>query len=334
MSTSTATPPAEARDRPVGSTTRDVSSLASTLAAPAALVVVGIAFAILSPRFLTPTNLLTIMSEAAVVGILALGVTVVLVVGGIDLSVGSMVSLTSVLLSIALREVGLPIELAIIVAIVAGGLLGAFNGLLVVVTGVPTIIVTLGTLSIFRALAQFASGSQTTDLVGYGLLNFLGVGRIEDVPVPGILMILLIMVAQAFFAWSAPFRRLRAIGANSQASILMGLPASRYVVGAFVISGMLAGIAGIVISGRLSSASPNAGFGLELAAITAAVLGGTALTGGSGSAIGSLIGALLLATVFNGLVLMGFSAFAQQVATGVILAIAVAVNMAIRRRSG
>jgi ribose transport system permease protein len=182
-------------------------------------------------------------------------------------------------------------------------------------------------------VAQYASGSQTTDLVGFGLLSYLGVGRVQDVPVPGILMVLLAMLAQALFAWSAPFRRLRAIGANPAASILMGLPASRYVVGAFVVSGMLAGVAAIVISGRLSSASPNAGFGLELAAITAAVLGGTALTGGSGSAIGSLIGALLLATVFNGLILMGFSAFAQQVATGVILAIAVAVNMALRRHS-
>jgi ribose transport system permease protein len=313
---------------------RDVlRQLPLSVTALAALIVLGVVFSVASPRFLTTTNLLTILNAASVVGILALGMTVVLIAGGIDLSVGSAASLTTVLLSQFLLVLGLPIPLALVCALLVGALMGLANGLVVVKARVPPIIVTLGTMAILRAFADYASGSQVADLSKFQSLLYLGQGYFGPVPVPGILLLVLAVVMQILLTRATVFRRFQAIGANPAASWLMGLPVGGYTVAAFVVSGLFAALAGVVLTGQLAGSTPNAGYGLELPAITAAVLGGTNLRGGSGSAIGSLIGALLLSTIFNGLILLGFSPFAQQVATGAILAAALTLNEWLRRQA-
>lgn len=310
-----------------------IDAMLPSIASPIGLIVLGTVFAIGSPRFLTSTNLLTILNEASIVGILALGMTVVLIVGGIDLSVGAVASLTTVLISQILLKFGMPLEIALPTVLLVGFVIGLANGFVVVKAHVPAIIVTLGTMSIVYAIAAYASGSQIADLSNYGLLVFLGQGYIGPLPVPGILLVLLVLGAQVLFSRSVVFRRLRAIGASVRAAYLMGLPVESYTIAAFAVSGVLAALAGIVLAGQLAGSTPNAGKGLELPAITAAVLGGTTLLGGSGSAIGSLLGALLLATAFDGLILLGFSPFSQQIATGVILALAIALNEWLRRRA-
>ncbi|HZD67649.1 MAG TPA: ABC transporter permease [Actinomycetes bacterium] len=304
-----------------------------SLTVPAALLVVALVFGLASPRFLTATNLLTILNQAAVVGVIGIGMTFVLMLAGIDLSVGSTATLATVVLSELLVNHPLPVGLAMALALLTGVGVGLVNGLLVVKALVPPIIVTLGTLSAVQAIAQYLSGSQTTSLDSFGVLTYLGQGYVGRVPVPGIILLVLAGAGQLALARTAACRRLRAIGANRDAAALMGLPVVRSTVAVYVLSGLLASFAGLIIAGQLSASTPNAGYGLELPAITAAVLGGTSLFGGSGSVIGTLVGSILLAAVFNGLILLGFSAFTQQVATGVILALTIALNEALRRRS-
>jgi ribose transport system permease protein len=304
------------------------------LAIPLVLVVLIGIFGALNPRFLSTTNLLTIVNDASVVGTLALGMTFVLILAGIDLSVGGVVSLTTVVLGLTLVEFQLPMTVGLVLALAAGVFIGLLNGVIIVRGRVPAIIVTLGMLSILQGATFLITQGATTSLRKFHLLTFIGQGRIGSIPLPAMLLITLAAACHVLLTRTALGTRLRAIGSNRTAARLMGLGVERHVIGIYALSGLLAAVAGLIVAGRLSVASATAGNQLELSAITAAALGGTSLSGGHGTIVGTLAGALILSMLLNGLILLGVPFFYQLVATGLVLVVAVAVNETLRRAVG
>ena len=298
----------------------------SSLAIPGFLVLLVVFFSLTTARFLALPNLITIVADASVVGILAVGMTFVLVLGGIDLSVGAVVTMTTVTLGVLLRHLEIPQGPAIALVLCGGGLIGIFNGLVVLFLRVPAIIATLGSMSILNGLALLITGGATESLRRFTVLTFLGQGWIGSVPVPALLLIVVVVAAHIFLRMTVPGTKLRAIGENPVASYLMGLSVRNYTLAVYLGCGVAAAVGGLVVAGRLASASAQAGLGLELSAITAAVLGGTALTGGKGTVIGTLAGALILSVLLNGLIHLGVPFFWQLIATGTALVIAVAFH--------
>jgi ribose transport system permease protein len=296
------------------------------LAIPLVLLVLVGLFGAVNPRFLSPTNLLTIVNDASVVGTLALGMTFVLILGGIDLSVGGVVSLTTVVLGVTLVDLQIPIAASLVLALAVGTGIGMANGLLVVKARVPAIIATLGMLSILQGVTFLITEGATTSLRKFALLTIIGQGRVGSIPLPAIILVALAAGCHLLLTRTTLGTRLRAIGSNRNASRLMGLGIERHTIGIYALSGFLAAVAGFIVAGRLSVASATAGNQLELSAITAAVLGGTGLSGGHGTFVGTLTGAIMLSVLLNGLILLGVPFFYQLVATGAALVLAVAVN--------
>jgi ribose transport system permease protein len=312
---------------------RGTRSVISNFSIPIFLAGLVAFFSLTTDRFLTLPNLITVVTDASVVGILAVGMTFVLVLGGIDLSVGAVVTMTTVALGVLLRHWGVPQAPAIALVICGGGLIGILNGGVVVFLKVPAIIATLGTMSILNGIALLITGGATESLRRFDALNFLGQGWIGTVPTPAVLLIVVVVAAHVFLTLTVPGTKLRAIGENQVASHLMGLRISAYTLFVYLGCGVTATVAGLVVAGRLASASAQAGLGLELSAITAAVLGGTALTGGKGTVIGTLAGALILSVLLNGLIHLGVPFFWQLIATGTALVTAVAFHEWLKRDS-
>lgn len=303
------------------------------LSIPLILFGLVIFFSLSTEGFLSVSNLLKIVNEAAVVGILALGMTFVLILAGVDLSVGSIVSLTTVILSVLLVDLGLPIALALILVLLVGCLVGTVNGLIIANTGVPPVLVTLGMLYIVQSVAFYVTEGATISLAQFNVLTYLGQGYLSIIPIPVIVLLILSVACYLLLSYTSFGKKVVAIGNNRRASALMGLDVTSYIVVVYLMMGLLASIAGLIVAGRLASASSEAGLDLELSAIAAAVLGGASLSGGSGSIIGTLAGALILSVLFNGLILMGVPFFYQLILTGVVLILALAVNEALQRRT-
>lgn len=303
------------------------------LSIPLILLGLVVFFSFSTEGFLTVSNLLKVVNEAAVVGTLALGMTFVLILAGVDLSVGSTVSLTTVVLSFLLVDLGLPIALALLLVLLVGCIVGTINGLLIANTGVPPVLVTLGMLYIVQSVAFYITEGATISLAQFDALAYFGQGNLGIIPVPVILLLALTLVCYLLLSYTSFGRKVLAIGNNRRASALMGLDVTSHIVGVYLMMGLLASIAGLIVAGRLAAASSEAGLDLELSAIAAAVLGGASLSGGSGSVTGTLAGALILSVLFNGLILMGVPFFYQLVLTGVVLILALAVNEALQRRT-
>jgi ribose/xylose/arabinose/galactoside ABC-type transport system permease subunit len=301
------------------------------LAIPLVLLVLIGFFGLTTDRFLSLANLVTIVSDSAVVGVLAVGMTIVLIVAGVDLSVGAVVTMTTVLLGVFLRQWDFPAPLGIGTVILVGALIGFVNGLVVVFLRVPAIIATLASMSMINGLALLITGGATQSLRRFGLLTLFGQGWVGPVPVPALVLIVVVGFGHVFLTRTVIGTRLRAIGENPAASHLMGLPVGSYMLGVYTACAVLASVAGIMVAGRLSSASAQAGLGLELSAIAAAVLGGTALTGGKGTVIGTLVGSLILSVLLNGLIHLGVPFFWQLVVTGLALVVAVAFQASLSR---
>jgi ribose transport system permease protein len=321
-----ATPLARLRDGGSG------SAALREAAIPLFLLALVAVFALSTDTFFSLRNLLQIANSAAVVGLLALGMTFVLILGGIDLSVGAVATLTTVIVGLALRNAELPFAVAVVLGLLTGTLVGLVNGAIVVLARVPAIIVTLGTMTIVDSVALWITDGAITSLRRFAALNFVGQGYVGPVPVPVIILVVLAAACWALLAFTAIGRRIKAIGHNRAAAYLMGLDVAAYTIGVYALCGLLAGAGGIVIAGQLSSSSADAGEGRELAAITAAVLGGTSLLGGHGTIIGTLAGALILSVLLNGLIQLGVHFFWQLLATGLVLIAAVAFHEALRRR--
>lgn len=295
-----------------------------------ALIVATVIMAQLSPYFLSLDNIFNITRFIAEIGIISLGMTAVILTGGIDLSVGSILGMCGIVLG-SLFAGGLNVWLAAAIAILVGGLAGAFNGLMVVTTRVHSLVVTLATLAIYRGLALGISQGQSYR--GFPESFFvLGQGYLGSVPVQLILFGLLALVFGVLLAKTVFGRVLYAYGNSETATLFSGNNVDRIKLIVFTLSGLLSGLAAVVFVSRVSSARGDAGQLVELDAITAVVLGGTALTGGRGSIWGTLLGLLLIGVVRNGLTLAFVPLEVQAVFVGAILIVAVAANQWLRGR--
>ncbi|WP_320776153.1 substrate-binding domain-containing protein [Streptomyces sp. CRN 30] len=296
-----------------------------------ALIVLVIAMSALSGDFLTTDNLLNVGVQAAVTAILAFGVTFVIVSAGIDLSVGSVAALSATVLAWTAAEGGVPVPIAVLLAVVTGIACGLVNGFLVSYGKLPPFIATLAMLSVGRGLSLVIS--QGSPIPFPDSVSHLGDTLGGWLPVPVLVMVVMGLVTAFVLGRTYIGRSMYAIGGNEEAARLSGLRVKRQKLAVYAFSGLFAAAAGIVLASRLSSAQPQAAQGYELDAIAAVVIGGASLAGGTGKASGTLIGALILAVLRNGLNLLSVSAFWQQVVIGVVIALAVLLDT-VRRKAG
>jgi ribose transport system permease protein len=288
----------------------------------AVLILLCVVMTLLSPYFLSLNNFLNILLATSVIGILAIGATFVISSAAIDLSVGSLLAVSAVAAGLVVKNAGLPWPVGICAALTTGGLLGLINGVLVTKGRIPPFIVTLGMLGIARGTAYILTEGRAI----YGLpepLVFLGQGRILGVPMPVIIFLALALVMHLVLQHTRFGRYTLIVGDNETAARVTGLRVERHRVHVFVLSGALAGLAGLVLMGRLNAADPSEGLLYELTAITAAIIGGTNLFGGRGTIVGTVIGALIMGVIQNGLNLLAVQSFYQQVAIGAVLIVAV-----------
>ncbi|ACV59287.1 ABC transporter permease [Alicyclobacillus acidocaldarius] len=292
------------------------------------LVLLILILAVASRQFFTASNLLDIALQTSVNALLAIGMTFVILTAGIDLSVGSTLALTS---AIAAQWMvgGTSPWLAGISALCIGAIAGAFNGVLVAYARLAPFIVTLGTMTLFRGLTEIYTNGQPIFNLPYSF-NGLGNGAVLGVPVPVWITMIVFLIAWMVLSRTVAGRRIYAIGGNEKVAYLAGVRAKRYLVAVYVVSGILAALAGLILTSRLATAEPTAGQGYELDAITAVVLGGTSLFGGEGTLVGTIIGALILGVIDNGLNLLNVSSFYQDAVKGLVILIAIMLD---RKRS-
>ena len=273
-----------------------------------------------SPYFLTSNNLFNLLDQSVVVGIVAIGMTFVILTGGIDLSVGSVAGLTGVILGLALRE--MPMPLAIMTAIMAGGAIGALSGILISVFRLAAFVVTLGMMSIARSLAYVFSGQRSISDIPDELSNlvYTNVGGLQ---MNVIILLVLYVCAWYYLSRTRGGRTIYALGSNKEAARISGLNVQFYTILPYAISGALAAVASTLIAAQILSIDPLGGNLLELDAIAAVVIGGASLYGGRGSIIGTLFGVLIMVMIRNGLNLLGVSPFWQGTAIGGIIITAV-----------
>jgi ribose transport system permease protein len=332
-----------ATNQPVGSAAPAGARAAPTDARPWAekladhvpllsLMVLCIAFSLATDTFLSVRNLVNVIDQLTVLGIMALGMTAVIGIGGIDLSVGSVLALSMMVMGWLSNVVGIPMPIAIVAALVVGATCGAGSGLLVTRANLPPFIATLAMMSIARGLANLVTdGSQ---IVGYPeWFSALSIERYFGfLSVTVALFLVLTLLAGIYMKYRAGGRALYAIGGSSEVARLAGIPVKRLTLGVYMACGLLAGLAGVVMSTRLDSSQPSGGLGYELDTIAAVVIGGASLAGGVGSIFGTLMGVLTIGVLRNGLNLMGTSPFVQQIVIGVVIVLAVMVD-ANKRRS-
>jgi ribose transport system permease protein len=308
-----------------------------TLAIFGVLVLMGLVLTITTDQFLTSDNLLNVARQVSLTVIVGMGMTFVLTSGGIDISVGSVVAFSGTLAA-GLCVGGWPLPLAFIVAALVGGVIGLVHGGLIVWGGVSPIIVTLGTMFAVRGIAYLytASVSDGTS-ISVGLPdNFtdLGAGHVLGIPNPVILAVVAVAIFWFLFNRTLLGKHTRAIGGNKEASRLSGVRVSRLLFAIYGLTGLLAGICGVVLASRLASGQPSAADGFEFDVIIAVLIGGTSLLGGKGTIIGTVIGALIIGVLSNGLTLLDVDSFWQQVVKGVVLVAAVLFDTQVRARRG
>jgi ribose transport system permease protein len=301
--------------------------------AVALLSVCGVLWLTAGDKFIRPRNLLQVARQASSYGIMSVGMVLLLSMGEIDLSVGAILTLVDIVTALALRE-RIPMALAVLAGLGIGAGCGLVNGLLGVLLRIPTIIVTLGTMSIYRGLALVLSkATPISDFPKDNLLFNLGSGTMLGLPTSVFMMLVVALLGHALLAHTPFGWRVQGIGSNSQAARFSGIPLARYRVVAMTMMGLVAGVAGLMELAFLQTGSPTTGQGYELYVIASAIIGGTALTGGSGSVTGGILGALLIAVIRNGLVLVEFSAYWSAVVTGVVIIAAVGIGGLIKNQS-
>jgi len=294
------------------------------------LVVLSLILWILTQYFLTVSNLLNIAQQTSINAIIAVGMTFVIITAGIDLSVGSILAFSGVVLGSALHA-GIPIPIAILIGLGVGLLCGMVNGFLITYGKLPPFISTLGMMSVARGAALLYSSGRP--ISGFSeKFRFLATGEILYIPASVFFMILVYIVAFFILNNTKLGRYTYAIGGNEEAAILSGVNVRFYKTIVYGLCGMLSGLAAIILTARLNSAQPIAGIMYELDAIAATVIGGTSLMGGEGRIVGTLIGALIMGVLRNGLNLLGVSSFIQQIVIGSVIIIAVLIDMALKKQ--
>jgi len=307
-----------------------------------ALIVIIVVFSILSPNYLTTNNLLTMASHVAVYALLAIGMLLVILNGGIDLTVGSTLGLSGIIAGFLMKGVHVgflgdktlfpAVWVVVILAIAVGAVIGLVNGVLVSRFKVAPFVATLGMLYVVRGIALLMTNGLTYNnldgdpALGNTGFNWLGFNRIANVPIGVVVMVVVAVVVSVLLHRSVFGRWLYASGGNERAAELSGVPVRRVKVWVYVASGACAAIAGLILSSELTSASPTAGTSYELTAIAAVVIGGAALTGGRGNVRGTLLGGFVIGFLSDGLVIVGVSAYWQTVFTGAVIIFAVLLN--------
>jgi ribose transport system permease protein len=293
------------------------------------LLALCVALFIATPHFLTGGNLINVGVQASTIAVLAFGQTFVIVAAGIDLSVGSVAALSAMAASWMFANAGLPSWSAVFIGLLTGTVVGVVSGIGVAYGKLPAFIATLAMLSVARGLTLVISGGRP--IATPSSISFLG-DDVFGVPMPIIIMLLTGVVCALILNKTTMGRSMYAVGGNLEAARLAGLPVKRVLVTVFALSGLYAGLAGMLLAGRLDSAQPQAASGYELDAIAAVVIGGASLSGGVGRASGTLVGALILAVIRNGLNILNVSSFWQQVVIGLVIAAAVLVDV-LRRKN-
>ena len=292
------------------------------------LIVFGIICLIISlitPQFLTVSNLTIIVTQVSINALLAFGVTFVIITGGIDLSLGSIVAVTGVTAAMLAHPDNYPVLIPIVMGLLAGLLMGAFNGFIITKSKIAPFIVTLGTMTIGRGLALILSDGRPVSNLSDSF-NYLGSGTVLGIPILILIFILVFAVCSIILSKTVLGRYIYAIGGNEQAARASGINIDRVKLSVYSISGLLAGLAGILLASRITTGQPNAGAGFELDAIAAVVIGGTSTAGGRGTMVGTLIGVLLIGVINNGLDLLNVTSYYQQIVMGIIIIGAVVLD--------
>ncbi|HHY58261.1 MAG TPA: ABC transporter permease [Chloroflexi bacterium] len=298
------------------------------------LLAMMLAFSLLSEGFFTTRNIFNIIRQISFMGLIAIGVTMVIITGGIDLGSGSVLALTAVLAtslaqlqtSATLKYPGLevPVIVPIVVALGVGALTGVINGSLISKFKIPPFIATLGMMTVARGFALIYSNKPLSQLTPE--YNFIGQGAIFGVPFPVILLILVAVTIHIMLN-NTPFGRyIYALGGNEQAARISGVNIDRVKIGVYTLAGLLSGLAGLVVSSRVGSGQPGQGVGIELDAIAAAVIGGTSLSGGIGTIWGTMVGAMIIGVLDNGLILLNVDQYWITIVKGTIIVVAVIID--------
>lgn len=295
------------------------------------LVLIFAVFAVLNPVFLSAPNLINILQQSSINACIALGMTFVIISGGIDLSVGPTAAVSAIV-GATLMIAGIPVPLAVMGAITTGMACGLFNGTLVAVAGLQPFIVTLGGLSLYRALALIFTGGNPIFGIPPEFRDTIN-GMVMGVPVPVVIVAIIALVLWVVLNRSPLGEYILAVGGNPEAARIAGVPVVRTKVTVYVLSGGLAAVAALILTGRLGAADPTMGNLWELDAIAAAAIGGASLMGGKGSVVGTLMGAVILGGLRNGLTLMNVQAFYQLLATGIIILVAMLIDRATRGKA-
>lgn len=295
-----------------------------------ALLLVSLAIGSVQRVFFSPVNILNVIRQISIIGIIAIGETMVILLGGIDVSVGSVVAFTGAIAAGLMVKQNAPVPLAMGAALLVGLGIGFLNGFVSRKGGMHPFIATLGSLSVFRGLTLIYAGGRPISGLPDAFL-FLGGGMIGPIPVPVILFLGLVVLAGFVLKRTTFGRSIYAIGGNPEAARLSGLAVDRIYIAAFAVAGLLSGLGGLVLTSRLNSAELIAGQGSELDVIASVVIGGTSLFGGAGGVYGTLVGALLIGVISNGLNLLGVSSYWQLVVKGLVIVIAALVDNLKRR---
>lgn len=303
-----------------------LSEHAQVISIAAFFLVCVVFFASMTSAFLSPVNLLNVLRQAAPILVVAVAMTYVIITAGIDLSVGSQVALINAVAAILFAAGGLPWPLVALGMLALGALIGLAQGWFVAYQGIPAFIVTLAGLSILRGLALYLTQGYSIPIPDLPGFLFLGRGQVGGVPVPVIVAVSIVILGAVVLSRTVYGRRVVAVGSNTEAARRAGMPARGTIASVYVLTGLASAVAGLLIAARLGSGSSNAAVGFELQVIAAVVLGGTSLFGGRGTILGTLLGALTIAVIGNGLILMHISPFFTQIVTGTIILIAIWLN--------
>ncbi|MCU1585959.1 MAG: rbsC [Microbacteriaceae bacterium] len=298
------------------------------------VVVLIVLLAVFVPTFYSPMNIANVARQSAAVGVVAVGMTFVIITAGIDLSVGAILAATSVFSGMLLMA-GIPAYGVILISLILGALLGSMNAFLVANVKIQPFVATLATSAVIGGLAlQSTNGTQVQlDLIGDGMLGFMGSGSVFGVPGPVIIFLATALIGGAILRYTTFGRYVYAIGGSQEAARLSGIRVRPVLFGVYAIAGITAATAGLMYTSRLNVGDPTSGGLIALDAIAAVVIGGTSLFGGSGRIVGTVLGALLLAVLANVLDLLGVSPFMQQTVKGVVIVVAVVVTLLMSKKS-